>query len=277
MTGDTFYHEGNRSLQDRFESRRIADRLAQIARTAFSDDDKAFIENAIYFFLATVDAEGRPDCSFKGGPAGFARVTGPSELAFPDYDGNGMFRSLGNLAVNPEVGLLFIAMHGTPRRLRVNGTARIDRDDLLTGRTVGAQMTVRSRRASSSPTVRATSRRCSSASRRPSRPSRAAIRSNLPGRASTPSRTTSIRVSRHGKADRRTRRSSNAMNLVAAERASKPPACILGGRHRIALSYHRLGGIGSRDQALASQKRANCFANLLRLSNQKMSTRVVDD
>ncbi|TGQ29621.1 pyridoxamine 5'-phosphate oxidase family protein [Mesorhizobium sp. M00.F.Ca.ET.216.01.1.1] len=161
MTGDTFYHEGNRSLQDRFESRRIADRLAQIARTAFSGDDKAFIEHAIYFFLATVDAEGRPDCSFKGGPAGFVRVTGPSELTFPDYDGNGMFRSLGNLAVNPEVGLLFIAMHGTPRRLRVNGTARIDRDDLLTGRTVGAQMTVRSRRASSSPTVRATSRRCS--------------------------------------------------------------------------------------------------------------------
>ena len=143
MTGDAFYHEGNRSLQDRFESRRIADRLAKLARTAFTDEDKAFIENAIYFFLATVDAEGRPDCSFKGGPAGFVRVIGPSELAFPDYDGNGMFRSLGNLDVNPNVALLFIAMHGTPRRLRINGAARIDRDDPLTGSTVGAQMMVR--------------------------------------------------------------------------------------------------------------------------------------
>ncbi|MCL4184032.1 MAG: pyridoxamine 5'-phosphate oxidase family protein [Burkholderiaceae bacterium] len=143
MANDTFYHEGHRALQDRFESRRIADRLEKMTRTAFSDDDKAFIESAVYFFLATADAKGQPDCSFKGGPAGFVRVTGPSELAFPDYDGNGMFRSLGNLVANPNVALLFIALHGTPRRLRVNGTARIDHDDPLTGRTVGAQMTVR--------------------------------------------------------------------------------------------------------------------------------------
>jgi hypothetical protein len=143
MTDDPFYHDGNRALQDRFESRRIADRLEELARPAFTEDDKAFIESAIYFFLATADAEGRPECSFKGGPAGFVRVTGPSELAFPDYDGNGMFKSLGNLAVNPHVALLFIALHGTPRRLRVNGAARIDRDDPLTGQTVGAQMMVR--------------------------------------------------------------------------------------------------------------------------------------
>jgi predicted pyridoxine 5'-phosphate oxidase superfamily flavin-nucleotide-binding protein len=143
MTGDAFYHDGNRALQDCFESRRIADRLEKITRTAFTDDDKAFIESAIYFFLATADAKGCPDCSFKGGPAGFVRVTAPSELAFPDYDGNGMFRSLGNLATNPNVALLFIALHGTPRRLRVNGTARIARDDPLAGETVGAQLMVR--------------------------------------------------------------------------------------------------------------------------------------
>ena len=143
MTGDSFYHDGNRALQDRFESRRIADRLETLKRTAFTEDDKAFIESAVYFFLATADGEGRPDCSFKGGPPGFVRVTGPSELAFPDYDGNGMFRSLGNISVNPGVALLFIAMHGAPRRLRVNGTARMDRDDPLMGATVGAQMVVR--------------------------------------------------------------------------------------------------------------------------------------
>ena len=138
-----FYHDGNRALQDQFESRRIADRLEQLKRTEFTPDDKAFIEGSIYFFLATADAEGRPDCSFKGGPAGFVRVTGPSELAFPDYDGNGMFKSLGNVAVNPHVALLFIALHGAPRRLRVNGTARIDRQDPLMASTVGAQMIVR--------------------------------------------------------------------------------------------------------------------------------------
>jgi uncharacterized protein len=138
------YHDGNRSLQDRFDSRRISDRLEQkLTRTAFSDDDKAFIESMPYFFLATADAEGRPDCSFKGGAPGFVRVTGPSELAFPDYDGNGMFKSLGNLVVNAQVGLLFIAMHGKPRRLRVNGTATVRDDDALLGQTVGAQLIVR--------------------------------------------------------------------------------------------------------------------------------------
>ncbi|HEY7549088.1 MAG TPA: pyridoxamine 5'-phosphate oxidase family protein [Hyphomicrobiaceae bacterium] len=138
------YHDGNRGLQDEFDSRRIADRLEQkLTRTAFTADDKAFIESAAYFFIATADAEGRPDCSFKGGAPGFVRVSGPSELAFPDYDGNGMFKSLGNLAVNPNVGLLFIALHGKPARLRVNGTARVSRNDPLIAATVGAQLIVR--------------------------------------------------------------------------------------------------------------------------------------
>ncbi|MBC7634131.1 MAG: pyridoxamine 5'-phosphate oxidase family protein, partial [Acetobacteraceae bacterium] len=91
----------------------------------------------------TATADGQPDCSFKGGPAGFVRVTGPSELAFPDYDGNGMFKSLGNLRANPAVGLLFINMHGAARRLRVNGDARVLRDDPLLATTIGAQLIVR--------------------------------------------------------------------------------------------------------------------------------------
>ena len=139
----TLFHEGNRRLQDEFDSRGIADRLESFARSEFSADDRAFIESLPYCFLATADAQGRPDCSFKGGMPGFVRVTGPSELAFPDYDGNGMFKSLGNIIVNPGVGLLFIAMHGRPRRLRVNGEARVSRDDPLLAETVGAQMIVR--------------------------------------------------------------------------------------------------------------------------------------
>src|SRR5947207_296165 len=144
MPDSILYHDGNRVLQDRFDSRRISDRLEEkLARTAFTADDKAFIESAIYFFLSAADTEGRPDCSFKGGPAGFVRVTGPSELAFPDYDGNGMFKSLGNLELNPKVGLLFVAMHGQARRLRVCGQARVLRDDPLLAETLGAQMIVR--------------------------------------------------------------------------------------------------------------------------------------
>jgi hypothetical protein len=144
MTESILYHDGNRRLQDEFDSRRIADRLEEkLTRTAFTEDDKAFIESVPYFFIATCDAQGHPDCSFKGGMPGFVRQTGPSELAFPDYDGNGMFKSLGNLTVNPHVGMLFIALHDKPRRLRVNGTATVDRDDPLLGMTVGAQLIVR--------------------------------------------------------------------------------------------------------------------------------------
>src|SRR3977135_3189213 len=116
MPDSLMYHEGNRRLQDQFESRPIADRLESFARGQFTSDDRTFIENAAYFFLATADAQGRPDCSFKGGMPGFVRVTGACELAFPDYDGNGMFKSLGNLLVNPNIGLLFIALHDKPKR-----------------------------------------------------------------------------------------------------------------------------------------------------------------
>ena len=138
-----FYHAGNIVLQRQGQSEDLAARLAANGRTEFTEGDKEYIESAIYFFIATADAEGRPDCSYKGGPPGFVRVTGPSQLAFPDYDGNGMYKSLGNIVVNPNVGLLFIAMHGRPRRLRVNGVARIHGDDPLLSETVGAQAIVR--------------------------------------------------------------------------------------------------------------------------------------
>jgi uncharacterized protein len=143
MPDSKLYHEGNRGLQDRFQSRKIADRQEQvITRAQFTDGDKDFIEGARYFFLATADREGRPDCSFKGGAPGFVRVIGPSELVFPDFDGNGMFKSLGNIDVNAEVGLLFIDFE-KPRRLRVNGSAAVRADDPLLAQTVGAQLIVR--------------------------------------------------------------------------------------------------------------------------------------
>ncbi len=143
MMPSPFYNAGNRQLQDEFGSRALADRLAQFTRHEFTDADRDFIAGLPFFFLATADATGRPDCSFKGGAPGFVLVTGPTELAFPDYDGNGMFKSLGNMLENPQVGLLFIAMNNKPQRLRVNGTMSIDRNDPLLGKTVGAQLIVR--------------------------------------------------------------------------------------------------------------------------------------
>ena len=144
MADSLLFHSGNRQLQDAFHSRPIADRLEAVTmHTQVTESDRAFIESAIYFFLATADDQGRPDVSFKGGPPGFVRVTAADELAFPDYDGNGMFKSLGNLGANSSVGLLFIALHGRPRRIRISGTARVVRNDPLLASTIGAQLMVR--------------------------------------------------------------------------------------------------------------------------------------
>src|SRR5580765_5844851 len=140
----TMYNDGNRALQDEFGSRKLADRLVQeLSRNRFTDGDKQFVESSPFFFLATADADGRPDCSFKGGLPGFARVIAPDLLVFPDYDGNGMFKSLGNIAVNPHVGMLFIAFGETPKRLRLNGTAQVVGDDPAMAQIPGAQLLVR--------------------------------------------------------------------------------------------------------------------------------------
>ncbi|MEZ5946327.1 MAG: pyridoxamine 5'-phosphate oxidase family protein [Hyphomonas sp.] len=140
----SFYHEGHRSVQARFSSSALADRLESVThRTALTDSDRDFIGQSSFFFLATADAEGRPDCSYKGGAPGFVRAVSSNLIVFPDYDGNGMFRSLGNIEVNPAVGLLFIAMTGSPRRLRVNGHATVVFDDPLMQDLPGAQALVR--------------------------------------------------------------------------------------------------------------------------------------
>jgi predicted pyridoxine 5'-phosphate oxidase superfamily flavin-nucleotide-binding protein len=132
-----------RRLQDARDTRALADRLAGVTvRQAFTEEDRAFIERCSVFFLATADAEGRPDCSYKGGLPGFVRVLDDRTLAFPDYDGNGMYRSMGNLLVNAHVGLLFIDFE-QPKRLRVNGEARVTKDDPLLAEFEGAVFIVR--------------------------------------------------------------------------------------------------------------------------------------
>ena len=138
------FHNGNRDLQDLFGSRALADRLVERLRhSEFTEDDKAFVESLEFFFLATSDPIGRPDCSFKGGAPGFARIVAPNLLVWPDYDGNGMFKSLGNIAINPSVALLFIRFGEKPKRLRVNGAAQVVFDDPLMEQFEGAQALIR--------------------------------------------------------------------------------------------------------------------------------------
>ncbi len=139
----TMYHRGSRALQDQFDTHLLADRLelVQVHQT-FTEDDRDFIQRCAMFFLATADTEGHPDCSYKGGLPGFVRVVDEQTLVFPDYDGNGMFKSLGNILLNPYVGLLFIDFEH-PDRLRINGTATIHDDDSLLSEYPGAQLIVR--------------------------------------------------------------------------------------------------------------------------------------
>ena len=139
------YHDGSRSLQDRFDTRALADRIdGLLVGDTIDDSDRAFIEARDMFFLATADAEGRPTCSHKGGEPGFVRVLDPHTLAFPSYDGNGMYLSAGNVLVNPHVGMLFLDLE-KGHRMRLEGEASIDLDDPLRATWPEAQLVVRVR------------------------------------------------------------------------------------------------------------------------------------
>lgn len=122
----TFYNTASREFQDATDSRRLADQLERTRKhTEFSETDIEIISNACFFFLATADAAGKPDCSVKGGDPGFVEIVGTDQLSFDDYDGNGMFRSLGNISQNAQVALLFVEFNGEKRKLRINGRASV--------------------------------------------------------------------------------------------------------------------------------------------------------
>lgn len=139
----TFYHADQRELQRQFQTTRMADLLEQvIVHEEVQDEERHFIESRDMFFLATVDAAGQPSCSYKGGDPGFVKVVDPGTIAFPIYDGNGMFFSTGNIRATAKVGLLFIDFE-TPHRLRVQGTARVLDGDPLLASYPGADLVVR--------------------------------------------------------------------------------------------------------------------------------------
>lgn len=123
------FSPSSRALQDRFDTRRLADRIAEVkVHDRFTPDDRAFVEKRDMFFLATVDDTGQPTCSYKGGDAGFVRVLDDTTLVFPNYDGNGLYLSMGNVAATRGVGMLFIDFE-QQRRMRVDGVAQIVMDD----------------------------------------------------------------------------------------------------------------------------------------------------
>ena len=121
----SMFHEGHRALQDLFDGRRVADALEKHRRLSeFGEEQRALIEGSTFFFLATAHGDS-VDCSFKGGPEGFVRVTGAASLEWPDFDGNSMYRSMGNILKSGRAGLLFIRFDGSSYRLRVNGAASV--------------------------------------------------------------------------------------------------------------------------------------------------------
>lgn len=136
------YSQTVRQLQDKFATRAMADRIAEFAAPVIIPENKAMIEAMDMFFLATADAQGRPQVSYKGGNPGFVKVMDDTTLAFPIYDGNGLWLSAGNMTANANVGLLFIDFMN-PYRVRVNGTASIKDNDQLMNQYPGAIMVVR--------------------------------------------------------------------------------------------------------------------------------------
>lgn len=140
---DGFYDDHHRELQDRFESRVLADSLeAMIIRPELDDAAADFIAAREFFFLSTVTADGQPTVSHKGGAAGFVKVLDPQTLAFPSYNGNGMFFSMGNIAATAKIGMLFIDFE-TPHRVRVHADATVDAADPLLADFPGAELVVR--------------------------------------------------------------------------------------------------------------------------------------
>jgi uncharacterized protein len=139
------YFDEHRAIQERFDTRRLADRMEEALVTDTIDErTRGFIEARDMFFISTVDPQGRPTVGYRGGAPGFVRVLDDRTIAFPNYDGNGMYLSMGNLSHNPNVGLLFVDWQ-KGNRLRFHGTASIDWGDPLVDSWPEAQFVVRVR------------------------------------------------------------------------------------------------------------------------------------
>lgn len=137
------YEDHHRELHDRFDTRRLADRMEEtLVHDSLTPDEKAYIAARDMFFLASVDTRGHVNCAYRGGEPGFVRAIDDHTIVFPNYDGNGMYLSMGNVLDASEVGLLFIDFENR-KRMRYNGTASINFDDPLRAEFPEAQFVVR--------------------------------------------------------------------------------------------------------------------------------------
>ena len=124
---DDFFHPAQREVQQMLATADMATRIADTRlRRTIEGEDEALVREARFFFLATRAPDGTLDASIKCGPVGFVTVDGPSRIVFPDYDGNGMFRSLGNIRATADVALLFVELSGRKRKLRVQGRGHVE-------------------------------------------------------------------------------------------------------------------------------------------------------
>lgn len=137
------YGPQHRALQADFDTTALADAVNSIIVVPeVLPEHQAFIESRDMFFLTTIDHRGFPTCSYKGGNPGIVKVVDSKTLAFPSYDGNGMFLSMGNMTQNHKIGMLFIDFE-TPHRVRVHGTASVHKQDPLLAEYHEAQLIVR--------------------------------------------------------------------------------------------------------------------------------------
>ena len=143
MEQPSMFHPGMRALQDQFDGRRVADALEKHRKHRdFLPNEIELITSVPFFFVASHYADA-VDCSFKGGVPGFVQVVGPAALEWPEYDGNSMYRTLGNIALSPRVGLLFIRFDGASTLTRMTGDATLVRDAETLARHHGAKSVVR--------------------------------------------------------------------------------------------------------------------------------------
>ena len=138
-----FFHEGMRHFQDLFDGKRTAEAIEKNRKHyEFWDDEKEIIKNSNFFFIAS-SWNGYIDCNIKSGDPGFVKIIDNETIEYPEYDGNSMYRTAGNIFKNPNVGLLFINFDGESRRIRINGCATIHHDNKTLNRHFGAKFVIR--------------------------------------------------------------------------------------------------------------------------------------
>ena len=139
----SFYHEGMREFQDIFDGRRTADAIEKHRKHyEFWEDEIEIIQSSNFFFIAS-SWNDYIDCNIKSGDPGFVKVLDNGVIEYPEYDGNSMYRTAGNIFKNPNVALLFVNFDGKTRRIRINGEASIHQDVQSLKKHYGAKFIVR--------------------------------------------------------------------------------------------------------------------------------------